>query len=118
MTNNDDNLNDNKDKKPTHINRLKDYFKDDIMNTSDSFDEFFQSQRSQFSKEDWNKFVKKFEEKMKSGSVPGNPGMIVMFENDYENLLEMRGYFKMNEKEEYVETINKILNTLQPKDIH
>ena len=118
MINNEENSWDDKNKKPKHINRLKDYFKDDVMNMSDNFDEFFQSQRSQFSKEEWNKFVKNFEERMKKGSVPGKPGMIIMFESDYENLLEMRGFFKMNNKEEYVETINKILNTLHQKDIH
>jgi hypothetical protein len=106
-----------KKKNHKHINRLHDYFKDDNMSISENFDDFFQSQKSNFSKDDWQRFMKNFDERMKKGAAGVKPNMVVMFEDDYENLIEMRGYFKMNSKTEYVDTINKILNTLQPRDI-
>lgn len=114
----ENNWNEKSRKKNTnHINRLREYFKDDKMNISENFDDFFHSEKSKFSKEDWKKLVDNFENKMKNSQLHGKPNMIVMFEGDYENLLEMRGFFKMNNKTEYVDTINKILNTMQPREI-
>ena len=38
------------------------------------------------------------------------------FEDDYENLIEMRGLFKNTNRPEYVETINKIIGTVKPSE--
>ena len=96
-------------------NRLSKYFEESNMNNYENFDDYFHqnSKKPQLSKEEFMKLMKEF--RQKAGNA--NAGMIVMFEEDYENLLEMRGFFKMSNMNNYVETINKIINTLVPKDM-
>lgn len=103
----------NKSNKPKH--RLSNYFEEMNMNNYESFDEYFHqnNNKKNLSKEEFMKLMKEFRQKVGNS----NAGMIVMFEEDYENLLEMRGFFKMSNMTNYVETINKIINTLVPKDM-
>jgi hypothetical protein len=105
----------NNNKKYKHINRIKQYLKDVDMNTNDQFDEFMKRHKSNISKQDWHKMVEDFQDKLQdSGAVPG--GMVVIFEKDYEHLLEMRGFFKMNNYPEYVTTIDKILASMRERN--
>ena len=99
-------------KMPKH--RLTEYLKDERMQYSENFDEFFKNGKENMSKEDWEKLVKGFS--FKHMAKPKN--MVIMFEGDYENLIEMRGLFKNTNRPEYVETINKILKTVNPQDSH
>ncbi len=114
---------DNNPKKPRNNkfphNRLAKYFKEQEMQYSENFDDFLHNNKKQHSKAEWDKIMKSFQNKMqqKADEIMSNGNMIVMFEDDYQNLVEMRGYFKMSNRPEYVETINKILNTLNQKDI-
>jgi hypothetical protein len=103
--------NDSNDSNKFHVNRLKKYFKENNMNFSESFDDFFKSGKENISKEEWERLVKNLQ--FKKVAVPN---MVVMVEEDYENLIEMRGLFKNTHRPEYVNTINKILGTLNPSE--
>jgi hypothetical protein len=98
---------------PKH--RLSEYLKDDDMEFSNNFDDFLKKAKDSMSGEEWDKFMKNAQKKYaKSG--PGSSGMIIMFEEDYENLIEMRGLFKNTNRPEYVDTLNKILGTIRPSE--
>lgn len=99
-------------KKNSPENRISKYIKDESkMNFSENFDEFFKSGKENISKEDWKKLV----ENLNFKKIP-TPNMVVMLEEDYENLIEMRGLFKNTHRLEYVSTINKILGTIKPSE--
>jgi hypothetical protein len=115
----DENKRKNKSFNP-HRNRLTSFFKEyQKMQHSENFDEFFHGNKNPYSKAEWEKLINDFHHKMKqkANEVASSSNMIIMFEDDYQNLLEMRGFFRMNNHMQYVETINKILNTLQQKEI-
>jgi|LakMenE18May11ns_1017448.scaffolds.fasta_scaffold9688720_2 hypothetical protein len=97
---------------PKH--RLSEYLKDDEMQFSENFDEFFKKAKENMSNEDWDRFMKNMQKKAAKGPAPS--GMVIMFEDDYENLIEMRGLFKNTNRPEYVETINKIIGTVKPSE--
>lgn len=98
---------------PKH--RLTNYFKEiKNMDISNNFDDFFKHAKDSISKADWEKFVKQMQNKSRRSN--DGPNMIVMFEEDYENLIEMRGFFKNTNRLEYVETINKILGNIHPSE--
>lgn len=97
-----------------HFNRISKYLGKNEMNFSENFDEFFKQEKGKLSKEEWEKLVKNFS--FKSPSM--KPPLVIMFEEDYENLIEMRGLFKNTSRPEYVDTINKILSTVHPSEKH
>lgn len=98
------------------VNRMREFIKDkQHMDISNGFDEFFKHGKEQVSKDEWERFLKKMQSKMRRASE--NPNMVIMFEEDYENLLEMRGLFKSSNRPEYVTTINKILGNLKPQEL-
>jgi hypothetical protein len=98
---------------PKH--RLSEYLKDTDMEFSNNFDDFLKKAKDSMSGEEWDKFMKNAQKKY-SKSGPGSSGMIIMFEEDYENLIEMRGLFKNTNRPEYVDTLNKILGTIRPSE--
>jgi len=101
------------DHTPKH--RLTEYFKEiENMDISNNFDDFFKHAKDNVTKADWEKFVKQMQNKSRRSDDA--PSMVVMFEDDYENLIEMRGLFKNTNRLEYVETINKILGNLRPPE--
>jgi hypothetical protein len=107
----------NKSKAPRH--RLSKYFEENPMSYAENFDEYFHqnNKKPNLSKEEFMRLMKEFRQRMEKNGQAASSGMVVLFEEDYENLLEMRGYFKMSNMNPYVETINKIISTLIPKDM-
>lgn len=102
-------------KKYKHINRIKQYLKDTDMDTNDQFDEFMKRHKTNISKQEWHKMVDDFQDKLQNAGT-GSGGLVVIFEKDYEHLLEMRGFFKMNNYPEYVGTIDKILASMAERN--
>lgn len=121
MNNSDNNSRKPRNNKFPH-NRLAKYFKEEKMQYSENFDDFLHNNNGNNKKQqkaEWERLMKSFQNKMqqKADEIMANGSMIVMFEDDYQNLIEMRGFFKMSNRPDYVDTINKILNTLNQKEI-
>lgn len=95
-----------------HQNRIRKFLEEQDMQFSESFDEFFKSGKQKISKEEWDKLVGGLQFK----KAAAQPNLVIMVEEDYENLIEMRGLFKNTNRPEYVATINKILSTVNPPE--
>jgi hypothetical protein len=110
---------DDKKNKPKGIpkHRLTQIFKDLNMDYSENYDEFFKHKKQNISKNEWERLMRDFQDKMSKHDAMKSGKLVVLFENDYENLLEMRGFFRVSNMPNYVETIDKIIQTLVPKDV-
>jgi hypothetical protein len=100
---------------PKH--RLTEYLKENKkMDMINNFDEFFKKSKENMSKEDWERFVQRAQKLQNRHANSSN--MVIMFEEDYENLIEMRGLFKNTNRPEYVDTLNKILGNIRASEDH